>query len=437
MNQVLSVTPIVEELLARFTARWWATGTSLPWLGPVHTSAERRTCEEHLGQFTNTLLNQVKHPPRTPAERQTLQDQLGPQVSEFLKVAFGMTDRQIEAIHNYRFIEAASEFARQATQFDPAIGIDDIFQACRNVWSMNLMQILFGLPVEVTPAVFAYSMLYPYTDNYLDDPGVSAETKHAFNQRFRQRLEGEPVTPANDHEQAICKLVGIIESTFERASYPQVYESLLAVHTAQGNSLALQRGAVSPYEVDALGICFEKGGTSTLADAYLVAGELTETQREFAFYYGCVTQLVDDLEDVQSDAQSGIMTVFAQTAGRWPLDAITNRALLFGLGMVESMEMFDTPGLEPLKEILQISLRPMFLDSVGSTGKFYSRPYLREVEAHFPFRFDYLSQQRKKLSQHKAALNKLVDSIISENGDFAHTGYLGSSIKMPETAAVN
>lgn len=437
MNQVLSVTPIVEELLARFTARWWATGTSLPWLGPAHTPAERRACEEHLGQFTNTLLNQVKHPPRTPAERQTLQDHLGPQVSEFLKAAFGMTDRQIEAIHNYGFIEAASEFARQAIQFDPAIGIDDIFQACRNVWSMNLMQLLFGLPVEVTPAVFAYSMLYPYTDNYLDDPGVSAETKHAFNQRFRQRLEGEPVTPANDHEQAICKLVGMIESAFERASYPQVYESLLAVHTAQGKSLALQCGAVSPYEVDALGICFEKGGTSTLADAYLVAGELTEVQHEFAFYYGCVTQLVDDLEDVQSDAQSGIMTVFAQTAGRWPLDAITNRALLFGLGMVESMEMLDTPGLGPLKEILQISLRPMFIDSVGCAGKFYSRPYLREAEAHFPFRFDYLSQQRKKLSHHKAAWNKLVKTVISENGDLVHAGYLGAGIKMPETAAVN
>jgi len=279
---------------------------------------------------------------------------------------------------------------------------------------MNLMQLLFGLPVEVTPAVFAYSMLYPYTDNYLDDPGVSAETKHAFNQRFRQRLEGQPVAPANDHEQTIYKLVEIIESAFERPRYPQVYESLLAIHTAQGRSLALQRGVVSPYEVDALGICFEKGGTSTLADAYLVAGELTETQREFAFYYGCVTQLVDDLEDVQSDAQSGIMTVFAQTAGRWPLDAITNRSLLFSLEMVASMEMFDTAGLQPLKEMVQFSLRPLFIDSIGRARQFYSRPYLREVEAHFPFRFDYLHQQRKKLYQRKAAWNKLVETVISE-----------------------
>lgn len=413
-TQALSGTLMVEELLARFTARWWTTDTDLPSLGPAYTPAERRVREKHLEQFTNTLLGQAKHPPRTPAEYQALQDHLSPQAGEFLKVAFGMEDRHIEAIYTYRFIEAATEFARQARQFDPKIGIDDISQACRNVWSMNLMQLLFRLPVEVTPAVFAYSMLYPYTDNYLDDPGVSVETKHTFNQRFRLRLEGQPVTPANDSEQRICKLVGIIESGFEHARYPQVHESLMAIHTAQGRSLALQLGAASPYEVDALGICFEKGGTSTLADAYLVAGELTETQRELAFYYGCVTQLVDDLEDVQSDAQAGIMTVFSQTAGRWPLDALTNRALRFSLGMVAAMDTFVTPGLEPLKEMIQISLRPLFIDSVGRARQLYTRPYLREVEAHFPFRFNYLYQQRKKLYRRRTALNKLVESVIRE-----------------------
>jgi hypothetical protein len=166
--------------------------------------------------------------------------------------------------------------------------------------------------------------------------------------------------------------------------------------------------------VDALGICFEKGGTSTLADAYLVAGELTEAQRDFAFYYGCVTQLVDDLEDVESDSRSGIMTIFAKTAGRWPLDTITNRAMLFSMGMVAAMEGSDTPGLEPLKEMLRISLYPLFIDSIGRARRYYTFPYLRKVEAHFPFRFDYLYQQRKKLYQHRTALNKLVETLMSE-----------------------
>ena len=119
-------------------------------------------------------------------------------------------------------------------------------------------------------------------------------------------------------------------------------------------------------------------------------------------------------EDVQSDAQAGIMTIFSQTAGRWPLDTITNRALLFSLGMVMAMEKFATPGLEPLREMLQISLYPLFIDPVGSSRQFYSRSYLREMEMHFPFRFDYLHQQRKKLSQHRTLLNRLVETVMNE-----------------------
>jgi hypothetical protein len=413
-NKALSVTLLVEDLLTQFTKRWWETEADLPALGPTYTPNEQRVCENRLDGFTNMLLSQSRHPPCTPAESKAFQDRFVPLAGELFKVAFGIEERHLAAIRSYRFIEAASEFARQARQFDPAIGLDDIAQACRNVWSMNLMQLLFGFPVEVTPVVFAYSMLYPYTDNYLDDPQVLADTKYLFNQRFHLRLSGHSLKPENDQEQAICKLIEIIENVFERRRYPQVYESLLAIHSAQGRSMALQRTASSPYEVNALRICFEKGGTSTLADAYLVAGELTEAQREFAFYYGCVTQLVDDLEDVHSDAQAGIMTVFSQTAGRWPLDGITNHALHFSLQMIADMDRFDAPGLEPLKEMIQISLRPLFIDSVGRAKQYYSQPYLREVQTHFPFHFSYLYRQRKKLYQRGKALNKLVESVLRD-----------------------
>jgi hypothetical protein len=411
-SRAIHASPLVEDLLMHFTKRWWETEVDLPALGPTYTPVERRVCENQLDGFTNLLVSQSRHPPNTPAESKAFQDRLVPLAVELFKVAFGIEERHLAAIRSYGFIEAAQEFTRQARRFDPALGIDEIFQASRNVWSMNLTQLLFGLPVEVTPAVFAYSMLYPYTDNYLDDPRVSAAAKRRFIERFRLRLEGQPLKPENDNEQKIGVLVEFIESSFERKKYPQVYENLLALHSAQGRSLALMLSDTSPYEVDALGICFEKGGLSTLADAYLVAGELTEAQREFAFYYGCVTQLVDDLEDVHSDAQAGIKTVFSQTAGRWPLDGITNRALHFSLGMVGDMHRFDAPDLEPLKEMIQISLTPLFITSAGRLNQYYSKPYLHELQTHFPFRFGYLYQQRKKLYRHKKALYNLAEAVL-------------------------
>ena len=103
-------------------------------------------------------------------------------------------------------------------------------------------------------------------------------TKLAFNHRFQRRLQGEDVRPANAYEATISQLVGMIESQWDRARYPQVYESLLAIHAAQARSLGLVAPGASPYELDVLGISFEKGGTSVLADGYLVAGWLTPEQ---------------------------------------------------------------------------------------------------------------------------------------------------------------
>ena len=122
----------------------------------------------------------------------------------------------------------------------------------------------------------------PYTDNFLDDPAVPPEAKRAFNERLARRLDGEDLAPTGDRERAVYELVAMIERQFARARHPQVYESLSAIHRAQVRSLGLLRRAASPYEVDVLGISFEKGGISVLADGYLVAGSLTPAQVEFS-----------------------------------------------------------------------------------------------------------------------------------------------------------
>ena len=133
--------------------------------------------------------------------------------------------------------------------------------------------------------------------------------------------------------------------------------------------MRLQAPQASPYELDVLGLVFEKGGTAVLADGYLVAGSLTPFQQEFSFYYGAFTQLMDDLEDVQSDRQAGIMTVFSQTAGRWPLDAVTSRLIGFGNGLLDGMRRFQAPGLATLEEIMRKCITPLLIDSASRAGQ--------------------------------------------------------------------
>ena len=88
-----------------------------------------------------------------------------------------------------KFSAVTDEFVRRAYDFDPNIGDEEVYQASRNVLIMNSIQMYLGKEICLTPSVFAYSMLYPYTDNYLDALDVDIQMKEA-NDRLLLRLNG-------------------------------------------------------------------------------------------------------------------------------------------------------------------------------------------------------------------------------------------------------
>jgi hypothetical protein len=406
-----SLDGLVSELVTHYKELWWSSAFGLPELGPVYSVKEQKAHEAHLRANLDRLGQELAQVSNERPDQAALEQRLLPLAGGILQTSFGLEERHIQALPSFGFTEAVAEFVRQARRFDPHISAADILQAGRNAWSMNLQQYLFGLPVEVTPSVLAYSLLYPYTDNYLDDPAIPVKEKAAFSYAFERRLLGLPVTPANPYEQKIFALVAMIEGQFERQRHPEVYASLMAILRAQGKSMQLQAPHASPYELDVLGLVFEKGGTAVLADAYLVAGSLTPFQKEFSFYYGAFTQLMDDLEDVQSDRQSGIMTVFSQTAGRWPLDTVTSRLMRFGDGLLDSLRCFDAAGLDTLEEIMRKCITPLLIDSASRIGNLYSRGYIKELERHSPYRFGQMKKVRREVSK-RFSMEQIVEMIL-------------------------
>jgi hypothetical protein len=409
--QEVSTEEMVKELVEKFTACWWGSNIDFPTMGSSYSLREQIEREKELSTFLDELYGMMRRAQASKATAPESQERLQSLTVGVIKTSLGLEDRHIQAILDYGFREAVVEFFHMARQFDPQVSEEDIYQAIRNSTSMHLMQVLLRIPVEVTSAVFAFSMLYPYSDNYLDDPGISQQVKAAFNHRFRQRLEGNALPPVNSHERRIFDLVGLIESQYSRPHYPHLFGSLLAIHKAQASSLELVGKLVSPYQVDVLKICMEKGGSSALADGYLVAGALTPEQRDFVFFYGAFTQLMDDLEDVHSDLESKIMTVFSVTAQRWPLDEITSRTFHFGRYLFDVLDIFDSPGLEPIKEMLSIVYYPILIDSASVTSRFYTRPYLKQLQAHYPLRFSYLRRQRSRFNRRRQSLKLLLESL--------------------------
>jgi hypothetical protein len=407
------MTATIRELIQHFTDLWWESDTNLPDLGPVYTPKEQAVREKQLEHFLKQVNSEIANPPPDREAVQALQNRLGISFRQFAQETIGITAQHLDMLPSDDFSAAAQDFIQKARAFDPDLSGEDIYQAGRNAWTANGLQWLLGAPVECSPSIFAYSMLYPYTDNYLDDAFISTSTKLAFNERFRQRLMGERIAPVNNHERIIFQLVGMIEQQYTRFSYPGVFESLLDIHDGQTKSLRLVRPNAAPGEVDVLGISIEKGGTSVMTDGYLINGKLSPAQRLFSFGHGVFAQLLDDLEDVQEDYAAGRLTIYSQAAGHWPLDALTNRTFHFGHKVLERLDCFQIA--EPVKDLIRSGATSILIETASRAEGYYTPAYLRELETHSPFRFSFLAKQRKAFARRNGSVVKLIEAFVSRN----------------------
>jgi len=268
---------------------------------------------------------------------------------------------------------------------------------------MNGLQLMMGVPVEITLSIFGYSMIYPYSDNFLDDPMVFDEEKKAFSKRFNRSLHGELVIPVNHTEEKLFKLVEMFEMQYNRQEYPEVYESLYAIQNGQTRSLELINRN-GPDDSVIREICFEKGGASVLADGYLVAGRLTYEQEKALFGYGVYLQLLDDIQDVKEDTKGQTKTLFSCRDKNISLGAFVNKTIHFGRTIMEEMRCFDGIDIEVMLRLMNRSIEMMIIESAGMNPDYYSKEYLAEIEKHSPLRFEYIRQKRSQSKSQRFSL---------------------------------
>ena len=348
----------------------------------------------------------------------------------FGKSALGLDDSHIELLLG-GFSGIGTDMARRARRFDAAVPLEDIFQASRNAWTACGLQMLLGRAMHLTPAIFAYSMLYPYTDNYLDDPSVERAEKIGFNARFGRRLAGDDVPPANPAEDAIWRLVRTIEEQHSRTAAPQIFSALIGIHRAQEQSIRLLRRGAAAETVDVLGLSFAKGGASVLADGYLAAETLGPDEASFIFNWGVLLQLADDLQDVRSDRSAGILTVFSEQSTRGPLDALTSRAIHFAQRVMVQIAKLPGAAGRPLKELIQRSSTSILVRAAGDAATLYTPGYIAELETRTPFRFSFLRQQDRRFAKSRGLFGQLFEAFLQAGDDEPALPFLPSSL-MPQ-----
>ena len=276
------------------------------------------------------------------------------------------------------YLDTAEAFTKRARDEDSGLEKEDVFQALRNVWIMNCLQTSWGLKVGVTDSVYAYSMLYPYTDNYLDDPDVSSEAKHGFNERLSAGIQGESPEVLHPSERRVHELLQLIFGEFPPERFPGVQAGLSLIQEGQIRSLS-QDASLGHSRGEVLKLSFFKGGASVLADGFLVAGTLALDQQQFAYHYGCFLQLVDDLQDMEEDRAAGQHTVFTLLPPGSPCDEEV-AALLAYVAEANRPAAGDSPQLLRMKAIIAYFSRMMVLEVIGRNPKLVSEAYYRELE---------------------------------------------------------
>ena len=279
--------------------------------GRRYSEKEQQKKEKAYDEALRSVERDLKRAPRTKSERLDTQNRIVASFARFSATALDLEPEMVDLLTN-DFLPAGTKLARWARRFDPGLGIADITQACRNAWTACGLQPLLGESIGITPSILGYSLLYPYSDNYLDCEAVSDNAKLHFSERFRDRLRGECLSARDDREKALWALVKLVEGQYSRARHPQVWDCLLAIHRAQEESIAQVGHSDQSRDADPLQMSCAKGGTSVLADACLARGWLNQEESRFSFEWGVLLQLGDDLQDLQEDMRRGSETHLAR-----------------------------------------------------------------------------------------------------------------------------
>jgi hypothetical protein len=219
---------------------WAATPSAMPTLGPPVGWRRHLSNEWAARRLVDVLAAEIEQVPDGECERQAWRESVRERLQAFGEERLAWPAGYRRLLFADAFLAASLAFAREARAFDPDLPLESLGQALRNVWIGNSLQMRLGLPVELGPGLFAYSMLYPLTDNLLDDPALDGQAKRVFNERFGRRLAGLHVRAERRSEVAVFELVGRIEEEFPRGAFPAVHESLLAIHRGQARSLGQQ-----------------------------------------------------------------------------------------------------------------------------------------------------------------------------------------------------
>jgi len=378
---------IKERCFPRVKEKWEATGDSFPDFLHEVPRETRLQNEQYLKSVIGLFQQQFKDIPFLPNKRKKWQHKTRSMIDAVLKeetvlgVHLSMENQAIG-----RFLVELAEFFRHVRHFAPELALEGIGQAARNYVVYAMFNEINRINSEFSKACLGYSMLYPFTDNFIDSPHHSSKEKSVYNQLIHDKIEGKNVHPKSRHSLKTCKLLHMIESDYPRIVDPTGNSLFLMMLEAQESSLRQQCGQIVLTAQERLDISIYKGGISVLIDRFFVDKAIAEADLDFYFGFGFFLQLADDLQDIKADSTAVNQTLFTVDLHWEREECIVNKMLNF----IHRIAARYKAENEIFKEFILQKCYQLVCLSVFQSKEFFSSAYLEQLERCFPVSCLYL-----------------------------------------------
>lgn len=305
------------------------------------------------------------------------------------------------------FVREAKRFIDRVRAFDGELDQAQIWQAFRNYLIYAVIVDMQGERQNAGDQILAYSLLYPYTDNYIDNEKIPKECKEHYNRMIADKLRGGSVTPRGLLEERTCLLLDMILRVCSEPAGKRVSGILLQLLYAQSSSIGGQLAEVSG--VTSVPIFSErsqdriletsiwKGSTSVVADYLFSTPHWTQEEETFYRKFGFLLQMIDDLQDIEEDKRSGNRTLMAECRELPVREKYVNRLLWYSWRVITEFE----PVNPRLKEFILKNCVAIILDAVCVNAQFFSKAYLETLKPYLLFSAEFLRKtgKRQKKSQ--------------------------------------
>lgn len=400
-------TELQEVYLKRVKALWQASSETFPdFLQEISKSAKIKNQKLAI-KYSQSFKDVFK-------DEELDKDLLDEKISTLLKDEglFKKSD-----VFNRESIEKAvlemKRFLKKVRCFAPEMDIDDIGKAGRNYMVYSVFNILNDVEQACTDAIFGYSMLYPVTDNFLDDPNITPQEKKQYNQFIKEKLMGHCVTPKLGCEKTTFDLLEMVEQDYPRDSGSNIYTVLLCMLDAQIYSLKQQRDIELSQE-EIFDISAYKGGVSVLADRMFVKKELVPDEITFYLGLGLILQIGDDLQDIYQDIKDKSQTIMTQKSDDpVRLEKTVNKLFNF----IKSIAKEGKAGDARVVEALEKTCCQLVMTSILQSKDYFTKDYLDRIEKYLPVTTEFINEQTKSISigstiQDKARYLKIIDQMV-------------------------